>query len=296
MEKVKDLYPDTPPTVLRNRDEKFRTAKNIWFWHAIADFVFWRMFKFRFFSALIKGEENFKKLDPRFATIFCSPHTNWWDGALNYILRMRFMKGYKFRLMIEEMNRFPLFQYIGCFPINKRTAQTAMKSLQYCASMFEDPKVTYWFFPQGIIRPPGYRPIEFQSGLAYLVQHAAKNYGGINLVTVSSKYCFLREDKPEVVVRVYEPVVITNADFDRKEFTKKYEAEFETLCDNHEHEISSGNFEGYSYVFKRKLSWWKVIEKKLKNIGMKNAEAGVKRPTCKERSEGEPPRVAAKNN
>lgn len=271
MEKVKDLYSDTPPTVLRNREEKFRTAKNIRFWHAIGNFIFPRMLKHRFFSLMIKGEENFQKIDPRFATIFCAPHTNWWDGNINYILRMYFFKDFKFRLMIEEMNRFPLFQYIGCFPINKRTAQTAMKSLQYCATMFSDPKVTYWLFPQGIIRPPGYRPIEFQSGLAYLVQHAAKNYGGINLIMFSTKYCFLREDKPEVVVRVSESQTITDGNFDRKEFTKKIEAEFETLCDNHEREISSGNFEGYSYLFKRKLSWWKLIEKKLKNIGMKNA-------------------------
>ena len=271
MEKVKNLYPDTPPTVLRNREEKFRTAKNIPFWHAIGDFIFEKMTKTRFFSMLIKGEENFQKIDSRFATIYCAPHTNWWDGDTNYMLCKIFLKGYKFRMMIEEMNRFPLFQYIGCFPINKRTAQTAMKSLQYCAKMLEDPKVAYWLFPQGIIRPPSYRPIEFQSGLAYLVHHAVKNYGGINLVMLSTKYCFLREDKPEVVVRVYEPQTITDANFNRKEFTKKVEAEFETLCDNHEREISLGNFEGYSYVFKRKLSRWKVIEKKLKNIGMKNA-------------------------
>lgn len=271
MEKVKDLYPNTPPTVLRNREEKFRTAKNSPFWHAIGDYIFFKMLKTRFFSLLIKGEENFQKIDPRFATIFCVQHTNWWDGNLNYFLRMRYMKDFKFRMMIEEMNRFPLFQYVGCFPVNKKTAQTAMKSLQYCATMLADPKVTYWFFPQGIIRPPGYRPIEFQSGLAYLVQHAVKNYGGINLVAVCSKYCFLREDRPEIVVRVHEPKTITDAEFGRKEFTKKIEAEFENLCDNHEREVSSGNFEGYNYAFKCKLSWWKIIEKKLKNIGMKNA-------------------------
>jgi len=273
MEKVKDLYPDTPPTILRNREEKFRTAKNAWFWHTLADFVFPRMLKFRFIAALIKGDENFQKLDSRFATIFYVPHTNWWDGIVNYTLCRHFQKGFKFRLMIEEMNRFPLFQYIGCFPINKRNAQTAMKSLQYAATMFGDPKVSYWLFPQGIIRPPGFRPIEFQSGLAYLVQHAAKNYGGVNIVAMSTKYCFLREDKPEVIIKLHEPVTITDGDFDRKEFTKKIEAEFEDLCDNHEREISSGNFEGYNYVFKRKLSWWKVIEKKLKNVGMKSAAA-----------------------
>jgi len=273
MEQVKDLYPDTPPTVLRNREEKFRTAKNIPFWHAIADLVFPRMFKFRFFSLMIKGEENYNKIDKRFATIYYTPHTNWWDGCFGYCTYRRLVKDGKFRLMIEEMNRFPLFQYIGCFPINKKNAQTAMKSLQYCAQMLSDPKVGYWIFPQGIIRPPSYRPIEFQSGLAYLVKYCVENYGGINLIPISTKYTFLREDKPEIVARVFEPIIITEFTTDRKEFTEKIQAEFEVLCDNHEREILSGNLSDYHYFFKRKLSWWKVIEKKLKNIGMKKAAA-----------------------
>lgn len=269
MEKVKNLYPDTPPTVLRNRDEKFRTAKNVPFWHWFASTVFFNMIQRRFFSMMIKGEENLEKTDKNFATIYYAPHTNWWDGIVgyNFIHRIPGAKG-KFRLMIEEMNRFPLFQYIGCFPVNKKTAQTAMQSLKYCATFFKDPDVSFWIFPQGIIRPPHFRPIQFQSGLTYLAQFSVKNYGGINLVPVATKYTFLREDKPEVLVNIGEPIVLTNPDFERKEFTKKIETEFEILCNNQDTEIATGSLEGYRYLFKQKLAWWKRIEKKLKNIGM----------------------------
>ena len=43
----KHLYCETPPTILRNRKEKFRTAKDNPFWNMIAQFVFGKMLKAR---------------------------------------------------------------------------------------------------------------------------------------------------------------------------------------------------------------------------------------------------------
>ena len=110
---------NVPPTALRGREEKQRKAKNVPFWHFIADYVFFKMFENRFYSVMIKNEENIKKRNPNYATICYTSHTNWWDGIFTYYITRKVIKG-KFRLMIEEMNRFPLFQYIGCFPVNKK--------------------------------------------------------------------------------------------------------------------------------------------------------------------------------
>ena len=58
MEKIetpKNLYCETPPTVLRNRKEKFRTAKDNPFWIMIATYVFGKMVKARFHSLMYKG-------------------------------------------------------------------------------------------------------------------------------------------------------------------------------------------------------------------------------------------------
>ena len=54
--------------------------------------------------------------------------------------------------------------------------------------------------------------------------------------------------------------------YDRKEFCHKLAKEFEEFCDNHQLQIASGNFEGYRYLFRDKLSWWRDIERRLKNI------------------------------
>lgn len=264
------LYCDTPPTILRNREEKFRTAKDNPFWYFVADIVFPAMIEKRFHALMYKGFENFEKRDKSKAIIFYTNHNNWWDGILGYNIVRRLTKG-RFRLMIEEMNRFPLFQYIGCFPVNKRSAQEAVKTLKYAAGMLNNKDINFWFFPQGIIRPPHYRPEVFQSGLAYLVQTAVKNAGGINLCPVSVNYTFLRQDKPEIVLEFGEVKIYHEFKEDRKEFCHKLEREFEQLCDNQQAQISKGNFEGYQYLFKERLSWWREIERRLKNIGMKDS-------------------------
>lgn len=264
------MYSTVPPTKLRNREEKFREAKNVPFWQAIGNFVFPKMFETRFYSCMYKGDERLNNRDKSKATIFYAPHNNWWDGVVGYNVVLRILKDSRLRLMIEEMNRFPLFQYVGCFPINKKSPQSAMKSMQYAVTTLKDPDIAFWLFPQGIIRPPHYRPEIFQSGLAYMAKEAAKKYGGVNLVPVAVNYTFLRQDRPEVLIEFGEPKVITDFKFDRKEFTHNLEREFEQFCDKQQADISSANFEGYKYLFKQKLSWWRQIEQNLKNIGLKN--------------------------
>ena len=271
IETPQHLYSNTPPTILRNRYEKFRTAKDVPFWVFVADVVFTRMVANRFHSFMYKGYENLENRDKTKATLFYTNHNNWWDGIIGYNVARRIMHG-RLRLMIEEMNRFPLFQYVGCFPINKKTAQDAVKSLKYAATTLKDPDINFWLFPQGIIRPPHYRPEVFQSGIAYLVEHAVKDFGGINLCPVSVNYTFLRQDKPEIVMEFGKIQPYYEFHEDRKEFSKRLASEFEIFCDNHQKQIASGNFEGYRYLFKDKLSWWRDIERRLKNIGMKDKQ------------------------
>ena len=269
IEKPKHLYCDTPPTVLRNRVEKFRTAKDNPFWHAIAKYVFGKLVKARFHSLMYKGYENLEKRDKTKATIFYVNHSNWWDGIIGYNMVRRVFKG-RLRLMIEEMNRFPLFQYIGCFPINKKTAQDAMKSLKYAATTLDKGDIYFWLFAEGIIRPPRNKNKKFQTGIAYLIENAIKQYGGINIAPISVDYSFLRQDKPEVIVEIGEVKTFYEFNENRKEFCAQLSKDFEEFCERQQEDITSGNFSGYRYLFKQKLSWWRDIERRLKNIGMKD--------------------------
>lgn len=271
----KHLYSEIPPTKIRNREEKFRKANDNPFWIFVGNRIFYSMLKNRFYSLMYKGLENFEKRDKNLATIFYAPHSNWWDGLIGYVtihFLLRKTGKFRMRLMIEEMNRFPLFQYVGCFPINKKSPQSAMQSLSYAANTLKDNDIAFWLFPQGIIRPPHYRPEIFQSGLAYMAKNAAKKFGGVNLIPVAVNYTFLRQDRPEVLLEFGEPKIIKDPNFDRKDFTHKLEREFEDFTDKQQSDISRGDFEGYQYLYKEKLHWWRYIESKLKSIGIKNKE------------------------
>lgn len=265
------LYIDVPPTRLRNRNEKFRKAKWIPFWVSFADYVFAKMLEHRFYALRYKNINNYKNnCNPEFPCIFYAPHCNWWDGIVCYNLCRRVFKK-RITMMIEEMNRFPLFNYAGAFPVNKKSAQSAMTALKHSVELLtgdKTRKTALWIFPQGIIRPPHYRPIEFQSGIVYIAQNVVKQVGGVNLIPLSYEYLFLREHRPEVLVEVGTPIVLTDAKLDRHELTSKLEASFELLCNEHLNSISQGDVLDYEILFKQKLPWYREIEKYLKSRGI----------------------------
>ena len=168
--------------------------------------------------------------------------------------------------MVEELNRFPLLRRGGAYSVNKKSAQSAMKALQYSVDVMGDLRNILCIFPQGIIRPPHYRPYKFQTGLTYIAQKAVKKYGKINLIPVSIDYIFLRDNRPEVIVDFGERIELTNANIDRKEFTHFLEASLTQTSDKQFENISQGKMDDYKILFKQHLKWYRRIEQRLKRI------------------------------
>lgn len=260
------LYSDIPPTKLRNKDEKFRPPKTSKFWLMVASLFFFNMLQNRFYAFRYKGDEDV--MEKGFPTILYAPHSNWWDGIVFYNIAHRIFHK-EIRMMIEELNRFPLFSKGGGYPVNKKSPQSAMKALKYSVEAVCDVKNILCIFPQGIIRPPHYRPIEFQTGLAYIAQNAVKKTGKVNLVPVAFDYCFLRDNRPEVIVEFGKKVTLTKEDsekLDRKDLTHILENALTEVCDKQMDEISHGDFDNHKILFKQHLKWYRRIEQRLKRI------------------------------
>ena len=262
---IEQLYSDIPPTKLRNQDEEFKPAKTTPFWLWVANQFFYGMLENRFFALRYKGEENFLELDENIPTIAFAPHTNWWDGIVGYNICTRIFNT-EIRLMVEELNRFPLLRRAGAFPVNKKSPQASMKALQYSVEVIEDLNNVLYLFPQGIIKPPNARPIEFQTGLAYIAQKAAKKYGKVNLVPIGVNYFFLRADKPEVMVEIGDIITLDHDQIDRKDFSHYLAQILEHTCDRQNLDISEGKLKGYKTLFQQKLKWYRKIEQRLKKI------------------------------
>ena len=146
-----------------------------------------------------------------------------------------------------------------------------MAALKFAIETIGDLNNFLYIFPQGIIMPPNYRPIEFQTGLTYIAQQAVKKYGKVNLVPVAVNYMFLRADRPEVLVEFSEPIILTDDKVNRKEYTQ-YLADIMTqACDNQFKELSEGKLEEYKTLFQQELRWYRKIEQRLKKIEIRGS-------------------------
>jgi 1-acyl-sn-glycerol-3-phosphate acyltransferase len=128
-----------------------------------------------------------------------------------------------------------------------------MDALKYSSEEVGNPKSILYIFPQGIIKPPNARPIEFRSGLAYIAEKAAKKYGKVALMPVAVNYFFLRDNRPEVLVEMGEIIELESGKIDRKEFTDYLGDTLEKLCDKQMYEISQAKFAGYKTLFQQRL-------------------------------------------
>ncbi|MDO5307766.1 MAG: lysophospholipid acyltransferase family protein [bacterium] len=268
---LEELYSNVPPTKLRNIDEKFCPAATSKFWLAVANFFFYRMLETRFYAFRYKGYENFLKRDKDVPLILFAPHFNWWDGIVGYHICNKIFKK-QIRIMVEELNRFPILRHAGAFNVNKKSPQASMEALRYAVNSIEDLNNVLYIFPQGIIKPPYYRPIEFQTGLAYIAQKAVKKYGKVNLMPVSVNYTFLRDNRPEVLVELGEIIQLNKeTTLDRHELTTNLAKNLEQLCDKHFYDISQAHFQGYETLFQQRLKWYRRIEQRLKRTGIKGS-------------------------
>lgn len=264
---TEQLYSDIPPTKLRNKTEKFKRAHTNKFWLTVASLFFFNMLQNRFYAFRYTGMEKFTEEDKNTPTVIFAPHCNWWDGIVLYnIIHRIFHK--EIRLMVEELNRFPLLRYGGAYSVNKKSPQSAMTALQYSVEVLKSTKNVLGIFPQGIIRPPHFRPVKFQTGLAYIAQNAAKRYGRVNLIPVGIEYTFLRDNRPEVVVKFGDMVVVEDDKLNRKELTAVFEKALEKTCDELFAEIARGDISEYEILFKQHLKWYRRIEQRLKSIDL----------------------------
>lgn len=267
---LEQLYSDIPPTKLRNQNEEFKPAKTTPFWLWVANRFFYGMLENRFFALRYKGEEKFFNREANIPTIVFAQHINWWDGIVGYnVLRRIF--GKEIRLMIEELNRFPILRKGGAFSVNKKSPQASMAALKYSIDVIGDLNNVLYIFPQGIIKPPNFRPIEFQTGLAYIAQKSVEKYGKVNLIPLGVNYCFLRADKPEVMVEVGDIITLDNPKVNRKEYTEFLAKSLEEICDKQMAEISEGKLAGYKTLFQQKLKWYRKIEQRLKKIEIRGS-------------------------
>ncbi|MEI8377473.1 MAG: lysophospholipid acyltransferase family protein [bacterium] len=253
-----DLYSVRPPS-LERESLPFIPAEVNKFWQIGTDIVFKHLLKGKFAAVRIKNRHLLKKRDKTKPVIIYAPHICWWDGILAYFL-CRQIFGLDMRFMVEELHLLPMMRKFGAFSIDKKSPKSILKSLNFAVNHLNSPQKVFYIYPQGIIRPQDYSPIEFGSGITYI----ASNLAGVNLIPLCIRYCFLRNTSPEILVEVKKPMLVDKVE-NRNEMTAHLEKHFEEALENQRLEIADGNLKNYITVLQKNDNMFRKFEKNLKN-------------------------------
>ena len=196
------------------------------FRHYIADLA-----RKRFHAVRIAGRERLEGWDPKVPTVAYANHSNWWDGFMAFLIT-HLAQGGRFHVMMEERHlaRYRFFSRIGAFGVDREHPRAAHESLRHALDLLAQSRTTVWIFPQGVLRPNDVRPLSFYPGASRLAMQAIARYGHVRLLPVAMRYEFLQEDRPEALLRIGEPTLLT-APGPIRELNARMEREVTELLD-----------------------------------------------------------------
>lgn len=228
-------------------------------------FLIW-LFKFyaqafirkQFCSMRVKNGKALAFRDPSRPTLCISNHCNWWDGLSDFLLVSQLTPESRFHAMVEELYRFPPLTYLGGFSVEKETARTATRALEYSVNLLKsDPRNLLWIYPQGKVCPQDTPSMEFANGVAYLL----KKLPEINLIPVAQYYTFLTEDRPAILMEVGEPIQLTAATAqNREEVTTLLESSVENLLTDIRTNLAQGTLDEFTPMVKGEINPFKQVE------------------------------------
>lgn len=153
---------------------------------------------------------------PKKPTLFIANHSSWWDGLVFFYLNRTIWHHDIHMMMHEEgLNKHPYFRYLGAFSINRQKPKDILTSLHYAESLLKQGKSVV-LFPQGDEFHLESRPLAFQSGIAFLMEHCPD----VPVVPLSFYYSFGHQQKPDLWIRQHAAVwTVEMAQLSRKDKT-----------------------------------------------------------------------------
>ena len=205
------------------------------------------LLKRRFHSFQISGLDFlFNKNSNSPLIIYCN-HSSWWDGLIAF--QISYQIGLNSFVMMEEkqLRKLFMFRLLGAFSVVREKPREALESINYAARVLRnDPKNTLWIFPQGEILPNDLRPLKFYNGLAKIIEKVGK----CSITSLSMRYEFLKEFKPEIFVRIEKlETIAVNDSFNVKNLTRKLSNRLTDNLNILKGDVVDQNFAGYKKVF-----------------------------------------------
>jgi len=205
------------------------------------------LLKRRFYSIQVSGLDFLLTKNINIPLIIYCNHSSWWDGLVAFQISQKTNLDSFVMMEEKQLKNLFLFRRLGAFSVIREKPREAIKSINYAAKLLiENSARTLWIFPQGEILPNDLRPIKFFNGLSKIIEKV-----GTCLVTsLSIRYEFLGEFKPQIFVKIEEPNLISiETGFNVKQLTEELTESLTGNLDLLKHDIINQNLAGYTSIF-----------------------------------------------
>lgn len=118
-------------------------------------------------------------------------HSCWWDGCVDLYLSRQVLRRRSFLMMGEtELAKHRAFSSLGVFS----------PGLHYIVRELQRQPALLWIYPQGEMLPAR-APVVAKPGALFISEET-----GVDVVPMGQRYEFLRDDHPDILVRVGDPI------------------------------------------------------------------------------------------
>jgi hypothetical protein len=219
------------------------------FFEKIFNFYNTKLLKKTFFKIHLKEVTGFEKRDRNIPTIIYCNHSNWWDGLILFYLSKNIWSADSYVMMeIEQLSKHKFFRKLGAFSVDKSSPQAAIKAIEYSVELLKNSGKTLFIFPQGKMLPNDVRPFQFYNGVIKI----AEKLGEVNLFSLSFRYEFLMEQRPEVFLQLNQFFLQKN--WNAKQLNGVLSDELTKNLDQVKSDILSANYSVYKTILTGKKS------------------------------------------
>lgn len=151
---------------------------------------------------LLKRRFHRVTIEGRFAdrgkpVLLISNHIGWWDGFWAMYLKLEVVKRrFHFMMQEDQLLHFRFFNYTGAFSVNRKSREV-VESLQYAASLLQDPANMVLIYPQGRLQSLYCTNFRFEKGIERILQGRE---GEVQLLMSVNMIDYLVHPKPTLYI------------------------------------------------------------------------------------------------
>ena len=137
------------------------------------------------------------EIDMNRSILLLANHFSFWDALILHCINDKLFKK-NFYVMVNEATAYKInyLRYGGAFSINKKS-RDIIKSLDYAASLLNDPQNLVLLFPQGKLFSNFVEDVHFEKGISRVIEQST---GKFQLVFASTFIQFYKHRKQSINV------------------------------------------------------------------------------------------------